>query len=364
MLHAVVMSGGTGTRFWPQSRKARPKQLLPLIGDKSMIRETVDRVRPWIPAERTWVVTNKLQHKATAEELPEVPADQMLIEPQGRNTAPCIGLAAICLLARDPDAIMLVMPADHVIQPPEAFQEAVERAVKAIEQNSERLVLFGVPPTFPSTGFGYIERSERAVAGIEGIHGVESFREKPVLSVAEEYVASGRFLWNCGIFVWKAQTILSALEAHEPTIHERLEKLRPAIGTPQWHNKLQVEFPLMRSISIDHAVLERAATDEGGRNAHVIEAPFEWDDLGSWLSLSRRIDPDESGNTVRGPHSGLETRNCIISSTEGHLIGTIGVEDLVIVHTPDATLVARRGDEQEIRQLIEQIKAQGYEKHL
>jgi mannose-1-phosphate guanylyltransferase len=329
-----------------------------------MIRETVDRVRPWIPAERTWVVTNKLQHKATAEELPEIPADQILIEPQGRNTAPCIGLAAICLLARDPAAIMLVMPADHVIQPPDAFQEAVERAVHAIEQNPEIFVLFGVPPTFPSTGFGYIERSEHPADGFEGVHGVESFREKPVQSVAEEYIASGRFLWNCGIFVWKASAILTALEAHEPTIHERLDKLRPAIGTSQWHNKLQVEFPLMRSISIDHAVLEQAATEKGGRNAFVIEAPFEWDDLGSWLSLSRRIEPDESGNTVRGPHSGLETKNCIISSSEDHLIATIGLEDLVIVHTPDATLVARRDDEQAIRQLIEQLKAHGYDKHL
>ena len=364
MLHAVVMSGGTGTRFWPQSRKARPKQLLPLADDQSMIRATVDRVRPWIAESQTWVVTNKLQHKATAEELPEVPDDQFLIEPQGRNTAPCIGLAAICLLARDPDAVMLVMPADHVIQPHEAFHHGVEQALQAIDQDPGRFVLFGVPPTYPSTGFGYIERSEESAEGLADVHRIESFREKPAQSVAEEYLASGRFYWNCGIFVWKAEAILSALKTFEPQIHEQLEKLRPAIGSSQWHNKLQIDFPLMRSISIDHAVLERAATAEGGRNAYVIEAPFEWDDLGSWLSLSRRIKPDEHGNTIRGTHCGLETKNCIISSSNDHLIGTIGVEDLVIVHTPDATLVARRDDEQAVKQLIEQLKAEGYDKHL
>jgi mannose-1-phosphate guanylyltransferase len=363
MLHAVVMSGGTGTRFWPQSRRSRPKQLLPLAGSRSMIRETVDRIRPWITAQQTWVVTNKLQQKATAEQLPEVPSEQLLIEPQGRNTAPCIGLAAISLLARDPDATMLVMPADHVIQPAEAFHQAVERAERLVEQHPDRFVLFGVPPAHASTGFGYIERGE-SDPDADGVFRVESFREKPVQSVAEEYLASGRFYWNCGIFVWKAQAILDALGRSEPKIHEQLETLRPAIGTSQWHNKLQVEFPLMRSISIDHAVLEPSASEAGGRNVYVIEAPFEWDDVGSWLSLARRLPPDDDGNVVRGTHCGIETANCIISSDEGHLIGTIGVEDLVIVHTPDATLVARREDEQAVRRLIERLKEKGHDKYL
>jgi len=364
MLHAVVMSGGSGTRFWPRSRKSRPKQLLPLAGKNSMIRETVNRVRPWVAEAQTWVVTNNKQSAATAEELPEVPEGQILIEPQGRNTAPCIGLAAVALLEKDPDAVMLVMPADHVIGPKEKFEQAVRDAMETIEQNPEQLVLFGVPPTYPSTGFGYIERGAALANAPEGVYQVESFREKPVQVVAEEYIATGSFYWNCGIFVWRADRILAALQEFEPEMHTRLQKIRPSFGTPQWHNQLQIEFPLMRSVSIDVGVLERAATVEAGRNVSVIEAPFDWDDLGSWQSLPRRFEQDENGNTVQGKYSGLETKGCIISSQDDHLIATIGVEDLIIVHTSDATLVARKDDENSIRQLIDQLAKDDYGKYL
>ncbi|MBD3674926.1 MAG: mannose-1-phosphate guanylyltransferase [Planctomycetaceae bacterium] len=364
MLHAVVMSGGSGTRFWPRSRKSRPKQLLALAGKKSMIRETVDRVRPWIAEEQTWVVTNKRQSSATAEELPEIPKTQILVEPQGRNTAPCIGLAAVALLEKDPEAMMLVMPADHVIGPKEKFEAAVLMAVETIEQDPEKFVLFGVPPNYPSTGFGYIERGEPIDGAPEGVYEVASFREKPVQKVAEEYLAKGSFYWNCGIFVWRADKILAALKRFEPEMHERLQKIKPSFETPQWHNQLQIEFPLMRSVSIDVGVLEKAATDEAGRNVAVIEAPFEWDDLGSWQSLPRRFEQDEEGNTVQGHYCGLETKNCIISSQDDHLIATIGVEDLIIVHTPDATLVARKDDENAIRQLIEKLGENDYGKYL
>jgi mannose-1-phosphate guanylyltransferase len=364
MLHAVVMSGGSGTRFWPRSRKSRPKQLLPLAGKNSMIRETVNRVRPWIAEEQTWVVTNKKQSAATAEELPEVPEAQILIEPQGRNTAPCIGLAAVALLEKDPDAVMLVMPADHVIGPAEKFEQAVNDALATIEQNPEQLVLFGVPPTYPSTGFGYIERGASLENAPKGVYRVESFREKPVHAVAEEYIATGSFYWNCGIFVWRADRILAALKEFEPEMHDRLQKIRPSFGTPQWHNQLQIEFPLMRSVSIDVGVLERAATPEAGRNVSVIEAPFDWDDLGSWQSLPRRFEPDENGNTVQGEYCGIDTSGCIVSSQDDHLIATIGVEDLIIVHTSDATLVARKDDENSIRQLIEKLAEDDYGKYL
>jgi mannose-1-phosphate guanylyltransferase len=259
---------------------------------------------------------------------------------------------------------MLVMPADHVIDPKDKFQQAVEDAVLTVEQDPERFVLFGVPPTYPSTGFGYIERGEAAGNAPEGVYRVASFREKPVQSVAEEYVASGSFYWNCGIFVWRADRILSALKEFEPELHARLEKLRPAFGTPNWHNQLQIEFPLMRSISIDYAVLERAATDEEGRNVCVIEAPFEWDDLGAWQALPRRFEQDETGNTAIGEFCGIDTHGCIISSEEDHLIATTGVDDLIIVHTADATLVARKDDENAIKQLIEKLKADGYGKYL
>ena len=329
-----------------------------------MIRDTVDRVRPWIGEGQTWVVTNKKQSSETAEQLPEVPNEQILIEPQGRNTAPCIGLAAIALLEKDPDAIMLVMPADHIIGPKEKFEEAVSMALQTIENDPEKFVLFGVPPTYPSTGFGYIERGGPIANAPDGVYEVASFREKPNQEVAEEYIATGWFYWNCGIFVWRADKILDALKKFEPEMHERLLKIKPTFNTPQWHNQLQIEFPLMNSVSIDVGVLEKAATEEAGRNVAVIEAPFEWDDLGSWQSLPRRFDQDENGNTVQGKFCGLDTNGCIISSQDDHLIATIGVEDLVIVHTSDATLVARKDDESSIRQLIEKLGENDYGKYL
>ena len=329
-----------------------------------MIRDTVDRVRPWIGEGQTWVVTNKKQSSATAEQLPEVPNEQILIEPHGRNTAPCIGLAAIALLEKDPDAIMLVMPADHVIGPKEKFEEAVSMALQTIENDPEKFVLFGVTPTYSSTGFGYIERGGAIADAPDGVYEVASFREKPNQEVAEEYIATGSFYWNCGIFVWRADRILDALKKFEPEMHERLLKIKPTFNTPQWHNQLQIEFPLMNSISIDVGVLEKAATEEAGRNVAVIEAPFEWDDLGSWQSLPRRFDQDENGNTVQGKFCGLDTTGCIISSQDDHLIATIGVEDLVIVHTSDATLVARKDDESSIRQLIEKLGENDYGKYL
>ena len=359
MLHAVIMAGGSGTRFWPQSRRSRPKQLLSLAGQRTMIQQTVDRASPWIPHGRTWIVTNAGQAAETKNQLAEVPADNMIIEPCGRNTSPCIGLAAIQLLAADPDAIMLVMPADHVISPKDVFQAAVERAVRLVEQDPQSLVLFGVPPSSPATGFGYIERGTVLDETTAGAYRVESFREKPDATTAQQYVEAGRFYWNCGIFVWRADTILSALEEFEPEIHSRLLTLNDALGDDRWDTALAEEFPLMKSISIDYAVLERAA------DVYVVEAPFDWDDVGSWPALERLIDSDDDGNTVDGLFAGVDTRGCIIRSTdEGHLIAVAGMEDCIVVHTPDATLVARKDDETAVRRLVKLIEERGYERFL
>jgi mannose-1-phosphate guanylyltransferase len=222
MLHTVIMAGGSGTRFWPQSRRTMPKQLLKLVGDETMIQATAARTSSWLGSDRIWVVTNQTQAEETSRQLAGIPRDQILIEPCGRNTAPCIGLAAICLLARDPDAVMLVCPADHVIGPPEVFQSAVKNATAIVECDPGALVLFGVKPTYPSTGFGYIERGERLAGSAKNAFHVASFREKPELAIAEQYVDSGTFYWNCGIFVWRADRILAALAEFEPEIHRRL----------------------------------------------------------------------------------------------------------------------------------------------
>lgn len=352
MLHAVIMAGGSGTRFWPQSRTQLPKQLLNLAGERTMIQQTVDRSGDLVGASDFWVVTNHAQAELTQQQLPKIPAGNVLIEPAARNTAPCVGLAAIHVLQQDPEGIMFVMPADHVISPPEAFQDAARKAVALVEEDSQRLVLFGVPPTFPSTGYGYIERGD-SLGNESASFAVESFREKPPQETAQEYVDSGNFDWNCGIFCWKASTILDQLRQYEPDMHDRLTRLAATIGTPEYSAGLADEFPQMNSIAIDRAVLERA------KDVCVIEAPFQWDDVGSWLAVPRLSGTDEDGNTTDGLVRSVDTRNCIIRSTDDHLVATLGMEDCIIVHTDDATLVARRDDSERIKELLELLKEQG-----
>lgn len=357
MLHAVIMAGGSGTRFWPQSRSKMPKQLLKLAGDRTMIQQTLDRCDGMVDPANAWVVTNTVQVEPTQEQLPELPASNVLVEPMARNTAPCIGLAAIHALKQDPDAIMFITPADHVISPQDVFQAAAKKAVSVVEADPERLVLFGITPAFPATGYGYIERGE-AFKAVDGSFDVKSFREKPELKLAEQYVASGDFYWNCGIFCWKAATILEQLKQVEPDMHERLQRIMQAIGTDNYDAVLADEFPQMNSISIDYAVLERAS------GATVIEAPYTWDDVGSWLAVPRLAGEDENGNTIDGPFAGIDTKNCIVRTTDDHLVATLGVDDLIIVHTEDATLVARKEDSERIKDLLEEIKRQGMEDRL
>ncbi len=357
MLHAVIMAGGSGTRFWPASRKRTPKQLLPLAGRETLIQQTVARCQPWVPAERVFVVTNAVQVEQTREQLPQLASDHFLVEPCGRNTAPCVGLAALELVRRDPDAVMLVMPADHVIRPLEEFRDAVERAVGLIDEDSRRLVLFGVAPTYPATGFGYIERGD-TLGRVRGGFQVASFREKPELETAREYVIRETFFWNCGIFVWRAARILEALRDHEPELHAGLMRLSESLGTDRWPEALAEQFPKLKSISIDYAVLERAS------DVCVVEAPFEWDDVGSWQALPRLLGSDEHGNTIDGPFCGIDTHGCIVRTTPDHLVAIAGLSDCIVVHTPDVTLVARKGDEDAVRQLVALAEREGLSQYL
>lgn len=351
MLQGVIMSGGSGTRFWPLSRTARPKQFLTFGGDRTLLQSTADRCAPLIPGGRMWVVTNALQAEETRRQLPEAPGAQVLVEPIGRNTAPCVGLAALRLVRDDPDAVMAVMPADHAISPSDVFRHALEQAAGLVAEDPQRLVLFGVRPTYAATGFGYIEQGEPLRDGSVGRR-VQSFREKPNHETAAGYLQAGRYLWNCGIFVWKAQTILDRLAEFEPELKAGLDRI---VNGPEaeFPARMAAEFPELKSISIDYAVLERA------QNVCVLEAPFQWDDVGSWEALSRLEGTDGDGNTVVGPHCGLGTHGCLIQSRPGHLIATVDVDDLLIVHTPDATLVTRRGDEQALRRIIEELKSRG-----
>lgn len=365
MLHAVIMAGGSGTRFWPESRAATPKQLLPLAGEQTMLQATVRRLGSLVPPQRLLIATNQSLTPAIARQLPDLPAEALLGEPCKRDTAPCIGLAALLLLRNDADATMAVMPSDHVISPDEVFQQSLQLAADLVEQEPGRIVTFGIRPSYAAESFGYIERGaplgappSQARATTPPVYRVDRFREKPKADVAREYVASGNFYWNSGIFVWKAATIADALAERQPEMFAHLQAIAAAAGTPDYRQVLEREFAAIKGISIDYAVMEHA------RDVAVIEAPFQWDDVGSWQSLARLRGADADGNTVAARHLGLDTAGCILRGPDDHLIVTLGLEDVIVVHTSDATLVANKHDEESIRQLTKLMEERGLREFL
>ena len=361
MLHAVIMAGGTGTRFWPESREAQPKQLLQLFGDQTMIQSTVSRLGNLVASDQVLVVTNQSLVEKIAEQLPQLPRQSIIGEPCKRDTAPCVGLAAALVSNRDPEATMVVMPADHVISTDATFQASLQHAVELVEQDSDRIVTFGIRPNYPAEIYGYIERDESAPAESEApaTYPVARFREKPDLETATQFVAAGNFYWNAGIFVWKAKTIWQALEKYEPAMHGRLKQIADSVGSDDFAEVLAREFSAIEGKSIDYAVMERF---EG--EILVVEAPFKWDDVGNWPAMARLHDSDGDGNTIMGKHLGLDTKHSIIRTSDDHLVVTVGLDDMIVVRTPDATLVARRDQEAAIRQIVKQLGERDWREHL
>jgi mannose-1-phosphate guanylyltransferase len=361
MLHTVIMAGGAGTRFWPESRAGLPKQLLNLVGDRSMIQGTVDRLAGLVPSERTLVVTSSRLVDSIAAQLPELPRQSIIGEPCKRDTAPCIGLAAFEVTRDDPDAIMAVMPSDHVITSAESFTKALQYAAKLVEKSSEQIVTFGIKPTYAAESFGYIERGDALpdrVAGEPAAYAVRQFREKPKADVAKQYLASGNFYWNSGIFVWRAKTILDALSQYEPEMYSHLKTIADARNKPNYTEVFTREFTAIRGMSIDYAVMERA------KAVTVIEAPFQWDDVGSWQAITRLNKPDAAGNTIQGRHLGVDTQGTLVRTSDDHLVVTLGIKDCIVVHTPDATLVANKHDEESIRKLVKMMEERGWNQYL
>lgn len=356
MLHAIIMAGGSGTRFWPASRARRPKQLLDLASEQTMMQATISRLGGLVSPERVLVVTNQQLVEAIREQLPDLPPEAVIGEPCKRDTAPCIGLAAAWVLQRDPDAIMAVMPADHVISPDNEFREALRQATVLVQQQPERLVTFGIKPTYPAESFGYIERGDPL--GQPGHFRVKRFREKPPAAIAQAYVDAGTFYWNSGIFAWRAQTILDLLATHEAEMYGHLQTIAKSIGTDSFDRTFAAEFKKIDGISIDYAVMERA------QEVAVIEAAFRWDDVGSWQSLERLHGQDEDGNTLVGNCLAVDTKGAIIRSEGDHLVATVGMQDCIVVHTPTATLVANRQDEESVRKIVQLLAEQGRQEYL
>jgi mannose-1-phosphate guanylyltransferase len=359
MLHAMIMAGGGGTRFWPRSRQKRPKQFLTLAGDRSLLQQAIDRVEGPVPLERTWILTAGAHREEAARQLPGLAADRVVGEPCGRDTAACIGLGAALIARDDPKATMIVTPADHVIEPVQEFRRAAHVAELMAEEHPGALITFGIPPSFPATGYGYIHRgAEVAHRQGVGVYRVQAFKEKPSGDTAERFLVSGEYYWNSGIFVWKAATILGALRERQPKIYSAVQRIADAWGSADRDRVFRREYEALDRISIDFAVMESA------KEVLTVKAPFRWDDVGSWLALERMHPQDADGNTVLARHAGLKTRGCVIVADQEHLIATVGVENLLIVQDGNATLVADRRDEGTVKQLVELLGKKGLEAYL
>jgi mannose-1-phosphate guanylyltransferase len=359
MLHAVIMAGGSGTRFWPASRQIKPKQLLKMGGQRTMLQTTFDRMQGLVSSEHVLVLTNNQLTDAVVSQLPDLPLEHIVGEPFKRDTAPCIGVAASLVQAADADGIMVVMPSDHVIEPKAEFHRAIRAGIRLVEEDPTRIVTFGIRPTYAAESFGYIQRGE-AITSVPGTStfDVDCFREKPDRKTAEEYVAAGTFYWNSGIFLWKASAILKALEEFEPEMYGHIQNIAKGIGTSEFQKNFVEHFEKIKGKSIDFAVMERH------QNVVVVEAPFQWDDVGSWQAIARLIEPDEKGNAVDGPYLAIDSSNMIIRSEAEHLIVTIGMKDTIVVHTPDATLVAPKSEEERVRDVVKQLSELGHQQYL
>ncbi len=358
MLHALIMAGGGGTRFWPRSRQRCPKQFLKLTGDRSLLQQAFDRMEGLATADRTWVITSASQQSLVAEQLPALPSGRIVAEPFGRDTAACIGLGA-ALIAAHPDAVMVCTPADHVIEPEHELRRAVIAGARLAEEYPSALITIGITAQYPATGYGYIQRGP-SLPGRQGVEAfrIAAFREKPDAETAEKYLQSGQYYWNSGIFIWRAATLLEALRQRQPALHAAVTRIANSWSTPQRDEVFAREYEPLKKVSIDYAVMEGCA------DGLVLQAPFRWDDVGSWQAIERMHPQDASRNTVLADHCGLNTRECLIVGDKGRLIATVGVENLIIVQDNDAVLVADKRDETAIKKLVEYLKQGGWEKYL
>lgn len=356
--HAVVLAGGRGTRFWPRSRTRTPKQLLNIVGNETMLEQTVARLRPLIPAERVWTVTNREQAAAVRKQVPRAARKRVLIEPKGLNTAVAIGLAAIhARHAERGDALLAVLPADHYIAQPEEYRKIVAAALD-VARDPGRMVVLGIPPTRPETGFGYIERMGKPITA-KGftVFAVKRFTEKPSLPFAVEYVASGKYHWNAGMFFWRISTFLENLKGFLPKTHRALEDLASLIGTRRYGIRLRAIYRKLQNISVDYAVLEPATRAAGPPRVFVIPAEIGWSDIGSWAAVYELLAKKNGENVVAGEGQTLDASGNFLWAPS-KFVAAIGVRDLVVVETPDALLLCARDRAQDVAQIVKHLEQQ------
>lgn len=356
-MYAVIMAGGIGTRFWPRSRYELPKQFLTILGNETLIQATFDRLHKIIPRQQIFVVTTGTQSQQVRTQLPLLPAENLIVEPKGKNTAPCIGLAAIMLKRIDPEAVMVVLPSDHRIQREEQFY-AVLKAAEQFALKNDSLITLGIRPTYASTGYGYIQLNGQAdeIDGLP-IFKVKTFAEKPDATTAQRFIDSGDFLWNSGMFIWRVNAILRAIEELLPELYDGLMEIEKHWGKPSQNAVIKKVFCQIKSISIDYGVMEQS------KNVYVLKGDFDWNDVGSWEEVYKISDKDENGNVLIGNHFTKDSQRCYIDSPH-RFIATVGVDDLIIVDAGDALLICRRDRAQQVKDLVDAMKRKNLEQYL
>ncbi len=354
--HAIILAGGRGTRFWPRSRTRTPKQLLNIVGKETMLEHTVGRLLHLVPAQHIWTVTNTEQAAGVKKQLPAAARKRVLTEPIGRNTAAAIALAALHVRhAAKGDALLAVLPSDQFIADTEKYHRVV-RAALEVAREPGRMVVLGIPPTRPETGFGYIERMGDALHSLGfPVYAVRRFAEKPALDLAKQYVASGDYEWNAGMFFWRLSTFFDNLKRFLPKTHEALESLAETIGKKTYERRLRAIYPKLENISVDYAILENATRQEGPPRVFVVPAEVGWSDIGSWAAVYELLAKQPGDNFLAGPGLTLNaTGNFLYSPSK--FVAAIGIRDLIVVETPDALLIVPRERAQDVARLVKSLE--------
>ena len=353
-IFAVIMAGGVGSRFWPSSKERTPKQLLKIFGEKSMIQDTVERLKGIVEDEDVYIITNKIQRQEIIKQLPKIPKENVLEEPFGRNTAACIGLSSIILQSKSEDAVIITLPADHLIKDIKGYHKTLKAAID-FAYKSRGLVTIGITPSRPETGYGYIQIDEKEVD--ENVYKVYTFAEKPNYATAVRFLESGDFFWNSGMFIWRVDTILEEIRIHMPELYEGLVKIKQDLNSPGFEKTLVNVYGLLRNISVDYGIMEKS------QRVYLTKGTFIWSDVGSWEEVYQLSEKDENGNTIRGNIFTDMTVDSFIYSPN-KFAAVMGVENLIVINTDDALLICRRDQSQEVRKVVDHLKINKLTEHL
>jgi len=356
-LYAVIMAGGSGTRLWPRSRKKKPKQLLDIVSSKTMIQDTVERLSPLIDGSHMMIVVGELHFQEIDQQLAEIPTENIIVEPEGKNTAPCIGLAAVRIRAQEKNAVMVVLPSDHLIMNASRFRKVIKGATE-YARRSDALITLGIEPIFPETGYGYIQIGKKiGTSQGEDVYKVLAFKEKPTQTVAKRFLKSDKYMWNSGMFVWKTETILKQIQKNLPDLYKGLMKIEASFGKSNESAVLKKVYGSIESESIDFGVMEKA------KNVALLKGDFGWSDIGSWSAMEQLWPKNEDGNFLNADVVSIESTGNIIHSTK-KLVAVIGLKDIVIIETEDALLVCAKERAPEVRQVVDELKKRGLETYL